>query len=153
MRDGVPAEDERPEQRWLHLQNAKKLAKVVKRSAVVLHSRALNGVCRSAGYVDYSDALQSPRPVPVSFEEWKRRLDEEFDRGGAELLPPDELLKWFGRVFVERGWEAAQLRRGSHIRSIDAPQPDLDDDEKPVPLTVDHERTMVDGLWRKTRGR
>ena len=53
---------------WLHLANLKKLAKLVKAVAVVLHSRALDGLCsiadrRANGWLHFN----SHRPV----EPWR----------------------------------------------------------------------------------
>ena len=135
---------------WLHLPNLKKLAKIVKEVAVVLHGRALDGLCRAAGYEHYTDALHRPRALSVSVDEWRRRLAQEFELDDGELLEPSELLAWYPRVFVERGWHAAELRLGARARQLGASIQDDAGDCEAMPPTIDHQQTLVDGIWQKT---
>ncbi len=132
---------------WLHLQNLKKLAKIVKEMALVLHVRALDGLCRCAGYSDYPDALRDPRPLSISFAEWRRGLAQEFGLADDELLPDSELLEWYSRIFVDRGWQAAQTRRGVRVSPGGCSY--QDEIEETVPLSVNHEETVVDRIGLK----
>lgn len=150
----VDDRDQMPAELWLHLPNLKKLAKVVREAAVVLHGRALNGLCRAAGYEDYNDALHHPKALSVSLEEWCRCVSREFDLGKDDLLPIGELQAWYPRIFVRRGWDAAQLRRGAPNLHL---LPSAQDDEEScqsIPRGVDHRETIVDGMQQiRTRAR
>lgn len=148
MEDRHPDAESMQASVWLHLQNLKKLAKIVKQVAVILHSRALDGLCRCAGYSDYSDALRQPRPLFISSSDWRRKLSEEFGLAEDEFLPTADLLVWYSRIFVSRGWQAA-----AHVRLSDRASADVlcqdDPTDETIPSSVSHEGSVVDRIAQR----
>jgi hypothetical protein len=144
--------NERQEDVWLHLANLKKIAKILKNVALVLHCTALDRICRTAGYADYPDALHHPRALNISLDDWRERLVQEFEMPLDEILSDEESAVWFSRLFVQRG-RAAALER---VHSTGYPQPrsealDEDLEDQSISDLAHHERTVVDFIRRRER--
>lgn len=134
---------------WFHVTTSNAFAKhVVKRVLRdITASQAKECVARSAGFEGMADALERPRKIDMSFDEWVSRLEETLAIGADELLSREELRQWYLRLFVTHS--PMCLGPGPHggIQSrVTDRATETDEDPHYIPTSVSHEQTVVDRI-------
>jgi hypothetical protein len=139
-----------PPELWLRLGHAKKLARVLRKVAVVQLSQALEAICRSAGYANHNDAFHHPHTICISPEDWRLRLADQLGLDPDDVLSRAEFSLWYSRLFAPRGRLAAEHRLGQEDQGIGEEfAPVVAAESDGIPLNVDHERTIVDSLFER----